>query len=235
MSFKQNILSERKIVVLSSFIFLFLIVFSNLGSSVPPVTNVQQFTEGYDIRNPLDNVIKAGQSYEFEFHIFNISNGKPVFQNVSCYFHLYDQTGENVVVLTDATADTQFDYGFNVNGNNFTKSGDYYYNIQCNSSNLGGYNSAVVTVTPNGLYDNLGFFILIIVAIYTIAFVGFFGKNEWVSILGGMAMISLGIYMITNGVIIYRDFITEVFSWTTIGIGTIFSLLAGISIIQENL
>lgn len=92
-------------------------------------------------------------------------------------------------------------------------------------------------VTPSGNSDsgsNLTLFVIIVLLIYTITFVGFFGKHEWTTILGGMGMIALGLYTINNGVIIYKDFITNVFSWTTIGLGALFSLIAAIAVIDEN-
>lgn len=95
--------------------------------------------------------------------------------------------------------------------------------------------SADYLVTPSGSTNILGFFILVILIIYGIAFVGFFGKNEWVAILGGMAMIGLGIFTINNGIDIFRNQITDIFSWTTIGMGAFFAIFAGIEIIQENM
>lgn len=89
-------------------------------------------------------------------------------------------------------------------------------------------------VTPSGSDNILGFFILLIIVIYAIAFIGFFGKSPWVAMLGGMAMLGLGLFTINNGVDVFRNQITDIFSWTTIGLGAFFALYSGIAVIQEN-
>lgn len=93
-------------------------------------------------------------------------------------------------------------------------------------------------ITPSGQgsgSSNIVFIIFIIVAFYAITAAGWISEMEWLTILGGMAMIFLGIYMVRNGVIIYRDTITTYFSYITIGLGVVSSLAAGIHWIQENM
>lgn len=91
------------------------------------------------------------------------------------------------------------------------------------------------TITPSGQSgnENTVFFILIILIVYGITFTGFFGKNIPITILGGMAMIFLGVYLIRNGVIIYRDNLTNYLAYLTSGIGTIMSLWAGYEWYQD--
>jgi hypothetical protein len=116
-----------------------------------------------------------------------------------------------------------------------SKQGSYIYNTFGNPDGISSIESISFEVTPSGSNNLLGFSILVIVLIYTIGFFGFFGKHPWVSALGGMAMVSLGLYTINNGIDIYRTFITDVLSWTTIGIGALFILVPLIEFIQENL
>ena len=124
-----------------------------------------------------------------------------------------------------------------ITAGNFTTLGDYCFNIVCTDGLTNEDGSYCVTVSPSGKVgnSNLMLFAIVILIIYAISFIGFFGKNMWVSILGGLGMIALGIYTINNGIVIYKDFITNIFSWTTIGIGAIFALVAGVELIQDNL
>jgi hypothetical protein len=134
-----------------------------------------------------------------------------------------------------------------------TNLGGQTYNYSfCNTSTLGTYTYSwrgsclncgsddcgnSFEISPSGNESNSSintFYVLIIILIYSISFVGFFGKNEWVTILGGMGMMALGLYTINSGLVVYQDFITKVFSWTTIGIGAFFTLVSGISLIQET-
>lgn len=127
-------------------IFLFAILSIILISAVPPITQVQQFTNGYVIQVPQDNLLKLKQDHLFEFHVNNISNGAPVNSEISCDFHLYNSSGNPQLELINS-----LDYSFLVSGNNFTEIGtSYYYYISCNSTSLGGYRAIALEVTSQG-------------------------------------------------------------------------------------
>lgn len=123
-----------------------------------------------------------------------------------------------------------------ISKSNFTLLGDYCFNLECiDNSNAVESGSKCFEVTPSGRNDNsnIYFMIFIIVMIYTITFVGFFGKNEIITILGGMCMMALSIYLINNGLIIYRDWLTNYFAYLTAGLGFILSLIASFSLYQD--
>jgi hypothetical protein len=125
-----------------------------------------------------------------------------------------------------------YKYGFS----NTTVLGDYQYNV-CGDKN-GNLRCEVLTfsITPSGNYgsSNIVFFIFIIILLYTVSFIGFFGKNIPITILGGMAMVGLGVYTISQGMIIYRDWITNYISYITIGLGALLALWAAIEQIQDG-
>jgi len=113
-----------------------------------------------------------------------------------------------------------------------------YYTVltHCNENGVDITAPLDFTVSASGGIGsaNITLFVIIILIIYGIAFFGFFGKNQTVALLGGMAMLALGLYTINNGIIIYKDFITNIFSWTTIGIGATFVVISGIEFIQDS-
>ena len=90
-------------------------------------------------------------------------------------------------------------------------------------------------VTPSGKSGNTNivFILSLIIFIYGIGIMGFFGRNIPISILGGGAMMGLGVYIINEGLIIYRDWITNYFSYLTIATGAIFSLIAIVEWLEE--
>ena len=53
------------------------------------------------------------------------------------------------------------------------------------------------------------------VLLYGINLIGFFKENAIATLLAGMALIYLGIYMINNGIIIYRDDLTNYIGYIT--------------------
>jgi hypothetical protein len=129
----------------------------------------------------------------------------------------------------------------NKNGNSYTwnytdtnKTGVYTYGYCDDVGNCYG-NS--FEVTPSGYCGgtSIAFFIIVIVIIYVITFIGYFKRDVTIALLGSMACIILGIYLFNNGVIIFRDDITRVLSYVTLGLGFAISLIIGISYIQENM
>lgn len=131
-----------------------LVLCSSLAMAVPPfLTGDPSFSSGYIIEFPLINQLKQNEDFSFHFHIFNISNGRPI-QNAStaCAFHLYNSSGSHIVRLKQPKVDNEYDFEFKVMGNNFSKVGMYTYIVQCNSSqnSLGGFESVQLAVTPDG-------------------------------------------------------------------------------------
>ena len=130
-----------------------------------------------------------------------------------------------------------------------TRDGTFYNYSFCNTTLLGEYQvdgfgdyiGGVLTtwnyefdVTPSGFKGVLGLFIILIVGAYAIGFIGFFGKHEWVSVLGGLTMMLLGIYIARYGLDAYRNFMTIGFSYFTIGLGGLFTLVPLIEMIRGN-
>jgi len=132
-----------------------------------------------------------------------------------------------------------------------TKSGSLWTYSFCNTSDLGrydvsgygdlegtdtGFDILYFEVTPSGNSgtNNLVFILFIIIIIYSISFIVFFGKNEIVTIIGGMFMIALSVYIHNEGIIVFRDYITTYFAYITFGLGAFFSIISSISLIEEN-
>lgn len=145
------------------------------------------------------------------------------------------QLPRNGGIVTINSAMTKTGQTYNYTFTQTSSLGDYIYTTCGNPDGVLTCQSVDFLVTPSGSQNILGLFILVIVGIYSIAFIGFFGRNIWVSIFGGMAMIILGLFTLNNGIDIFRNTITEVFSWTTIGLGAFFSIYPGMELIRENL
>ncbi len=90
-------------------------------------------------------------------------------------------------------------------------------------------------VTPVGRdgSENIALIIILIVMIYAVTLISFFGKITSLSILTGMMMVSFGIWIIRNGMVIYRDNLTNYFGYVTIAIGAVVALWAAIEWINE--
>lgn len=154
----------------------------------------------------------------------------------SCTITIAETPNGNITINQAGSKFSQT-FTFILNNKNFTNLGDYCFNVECTDGVTIESKNRCFTVSPSGNNgtNNLVFIIFIIVIIYAIAFIGFFGKNEIVTLLGGMFMIGLGIYLVNNGIIVYRDWITNYFCYITIGLGAFFSLFTTLEMIQNNM
>jgi hypothetical protein len=119
-------------------------------------------------------------------------------------------------------------YNLSISSSKLVTLGTYYGSMSCSDGTNSGFSTFNVDITPSGNSgsSNIVFFVLVILVLYAITFIGFFGRNIPVTILGGMAMLGLGLYTIRNGIIIYQDWITNYFSYVTMGIGGILGFWA---------
>lgn len=102
--------------------------------------------------------LKKGQSFDFNFHVFNTSNGVPLSSTtLSCYFHFYNQTGDHVfarMLNNDPSSEHLVinEWAERMDGGNITGIGSYAYIIQCNGTGVGCGDKGYFLVTNSG-YD----------------------------------------------------------------------------------
>jgi len=144
-------------------------------------------------------------------------------------------TPDGVLVVSNARMTNQISF------HNYTLTPSHTLVQGVHSANVVCQDGAVATepiqwnilLTPSGLNGVFGLTIIMFVIAYGLALFGFFGKNEWVCILGGFTMMSLGVYSMLNGIDVYRTSMTDAISIVTIFTGAFFALFAGVSVIQE--
>jgi len=150
------------------------------------------------------------------------------FVNLTSVSYPNSTLGKYDVVMTKQGVD--YNYTFSTT----SLVGDHLYNVCGDKNGILVCETISFNITPSGSEDNTGFYILIILLVYAIAFIGFFGKSEWIAMFGGLAMMFLGVYIVNYGIIIYRDVFTVALSYFTIGLGAFFSLFTGLEIIKNN-
>lgn len=130
-------------------------------------------------------------------------------------------------------ADTRYNY--TLISSNTTQLGRYLVNgIGDPDGNIQVW-SYDFLVTPSGRSNLLGLFIIVMGLVYTITLVGFFGKNVWVTIIGGLLMMPLGLFTLINGIDIFRNFMTEAVSLVTMALGAFFAIFSLIAVIEDNM
>lgn len=190
--------------------FLSLICLIGFVSSVPPQTEVQNFPEGYSIEvHPIKQYFKAGEDVTFHAHVFNSSNGVPINESITCYFHMYKGNGEHVVTITQDTPDDLHDYEFFVAGGNLTKEVSSYH-AYCVNGDIGGDYPFAIEVNESGLSNNPSFYFLILILSFGVIGVGFYIGDAPFVILGSLGLYFVGFYILFYGINGIKD---QVYTW----------------------
>jgi len=213
-----------------SSLFLFLLVLTlPLASAVPPVTQVQAFTEGYVIEGTPQEFIKQNTAFQYNFFVYNISTGKAVTNDTTeCFFYLAIDNG-TVIAFENATYFTEDrHWGVVINENNFSSVGHHPFGVKCNSTIYGGAKVSYFTVTPSGSGGSANYSFVIIVLSFVILLIGIFSRNIPTTILGGMAVTLVGLYSLINGIDVYRNTTTEWVSIILMSFGGFWMVKAGL-------
>ena len=153
-----------------------------------------------------------------------------------CNFTQVIGPGNNTILSNiQANQDNTF-YSYWLNGGNTTTPGQYKYFYDCGNTVESETGKINFNVTPSGRdgNNNIAFIIILIVIIYVVTFVSFFGRNIPLSILTGMFMAFFGLWIVRNGIVTYRDNLTNYFGYVTIFIGILIAIWAAIELTQDN-
>lgn len=140
---------NKKTYISFNFIFIILLFLVVPVLSAPPF-QVSSVTQGCEIDYSKIEIIKLNQAHTFNFHVINSSNGIS-FTNATlkCIFHLYNKTG-NHLVLANTTYEHDYDYQVFIAGGNFSDYGEMSYILQCNNSVTGCFVSIPIKITSTG-------------------------------------------------------------------------------------
>jgi hypothetical protein len=147
--------------------------FQSVQSAQPQVL-VPTASTGISIEHPISDLIFFNQSHEFNFHLYNSSNGKPILNTTTivCIFHLYNSSGVDIFEDDDVKPKNQYDWMIMISAENFSYVGQYAYVFQCNTSDIGGFYAHDFYSTPQGqplAGDNFRIFIWVL---FIIALIG---------------------------------------------------------------
>lgn len=135
-----------------NFIFLLIafVLSLNFVSAVKPAQS-SDFTDGLTIAFPTTENIKQFTDAQFNFHVYNTSNGRPMNNTqVSCLLHLYYGLDDHLDITNIYTFEKPNEWEFNISKGNFTQIGVYSAIFQCNNSISGGFVEFPFEVTSLG-------------------------------------------------------------------------------------
>ena len=148
------------------FIFLFLIVF--ISAAQPVQLNVNT-NVGLDVTYSQYEYAKVDTAFQLNIHVYNKSTGLKLDNTTTnCTLHLYHPNGSHLWIGTFDYDLVSTDFNIDIDANNFTLYGIHAYEIDCESTDIGGFASGKYDVnylgkaidTPQAIL--YGFFFLII-------------------------------------------------------------------------
>lgn len=127
-----------------------------LVSSAPPQTTISQINTatGIIIAYPKYDTLALDEEFILKINVFNATMSSLTNDTTTCYFHLYNGNPRGATAYEDI-ANYTFDIGggmfeWDIPAEFFNTTGEYAYNIKCNSSNEVGYVNSIYRVTPTG-------------------------------------------------------------------------------------
>jgi hypothetical protein len=168
-------MKSKSIIPLLFFVCIFSI---SLISAAPPVTTVQQISEGYLVLDSPQELLKQNANFSYNFFVYNLTNGAlKTNTSISCVHYISDSHG-NLIFYSNVLYHPSGYWSVQIDGGNFSNLGYYYYGTRCNSSSLGGAEIGTWKVTPTGeeISDPqsriiiMGFWIMIIISVLLFIF-----------------------------------------------------------------
>lgn len=124
-------------------------------------------------------------------------------------------------------------------GSFFNESGYYKWFVGCEHGPTadGGAFQGETFVSASGFStkDTTVFYIIVLALGYILNLIGFFNRNTYITILGGIILIFVGFFILQNGLSLFRNNLTLAISYVTLFWGAGSSLWAAIEEIQENM
>lgn len=237
----KTLLFERKGVT-PLILFLIVITLLPLASSASPFISASD--NGCQITPIVRDTLSVNQAFDFNFHVFNFSNGVPLSNTtLSCYFHLYNQTGDHSYSTTlknDPYSEHQVinEWAARLSETNFSSSGYYAYLVQCNGTQMGCEDKGAFKVIDNVVTDTASsdwriFVILILLAMSLLVF-SLWSESYAFSFITGAAFILAGVYSMIYGFDGVTDVYTRAIGFILLGIGVILAIISAFGMVGDN-
>jgi len=217
------------------FSFFLVLTLLPLVLAAPPVTTVQSITEGYMIEDSPLTYIKQSTDYQYNFFVFNISNGAlKTNTSVSCIHYIANSQG-GVIYYEAVKYQPDGYWGTLIKGGNFSNTGTYAYGTRCNSTALAGATVGTLEVTPNGEEAGFNFepsiFLGLLFVSFIILILSFIFKNYIFSFFAGMLLLITGSYCMINGFAGATNTWTYTLAVILIGLGGLITILSGLDLL----
>lgn len=158
------------------------------------------------IEFPKIATIKQLDTFDLNFHVFNLTGAVLNNSMVSCVLHLYDNEGHHIYINKTPVFKNNYDFSFVVPARNISKLSQASYIMQCNNTgSYGCFVSEPLEITPSGFSGLADFYYIFIIIIIATVALGLFVKNPWIMMLGSIMVLIFGFFVIIYGVDIFKN------------------------------
>jgi len=219
----------HKLFLITIFATLFLILPLVNVSAAPPVTTVQQFTDGLVIEDTPQTILKQNQDFKYNFFVYNLSNGLLISNSsTTCIHYIADSFG-NVIFMNNVTYFTaDKHWGITIPKANFETAGTYAYGTQCQSELLGGAITGLWEVTPSGETNLSVFYFLFIILVFGFVVFGVWKEDITITMLGTFGLYFIGLYVMFYGIDTYKNIFTQSLSVIILAVAGYISIKLGL-------
>jgi len=140
-------------------------------------------------------------------------------ENILANITVRQPDNDVVVNFQEMTYDaTSQEHNYTVPASFTGELGTYEYSITATGSGLNQTETFTFEITPSGETGLLGFYFLAILLSYGLMGFGIYKEDITITMLGTFALFFLGMYIMFNGLDIYKNYLTEGFSIITLGV-----------------
>jgi len=205
-------------------LFLFLtIIVMGLASAQPPGQQ-SSIEKGLVVESAFSEIHKQGNPLYVHAHVFNSSNGVPLYSSVAtyvgCHYHAYSHNLGGEHIVTNGVM-TSYGVGWNgsIAGNYFNETGRYSVLIWCNSTTDGGFLEYSFDVIPSGNKNSIYLLIFMIVIAMVLFIFSIQERNPYIGFVASSLFIICGIYIMINGVDLVSNEFSMMLSYVVLGFG----------------
>jgi len=101
-------------------------------------------------------------------------------------------------------------FNYTISFGNFTRIGETYVGIKCTDGLTEEVGTICRNVTPSGFTNTLGFYFIMLSISAGLVFMGFKIEDNWVIVLGGFAIVFVGLFVLFYGIDIIKD---TIYTW----------------------
>lgn len=175
------------------------------------------------------------QATQIDLKVPVFFNGTIADSSATCNITIFEPDGDTLINNQLMTNQDAF-HNYTLTAGQTTTVGNHETSVFCNQGNNNGFSTFQFLISPSGTDDNsIGQIILLTFGVlFSAGFIWFgFNKNDPIfALFGGLALVSVSLYTLLNGVAVYRNTLTEGISLIIMGVASYVSIRTSMEMIN---